>query len=120
MAPPSWANEAQTGLLNNYLPLYETYHASTKRYQPFWDTINAAYLQEFPFLPDGVNPKSLDEAEFALYSKKLAKLYSVRQVPVRCALSIITQLALSVSKNGTAGEPTVEVETQATPLRQGR
>ncbi|RXW14547.1 hypothetical protein EST38_g11302 [Candolleomyces aberdarensis] len=76
MAPPSWADEAQTGLLNSYLPLYETYHASTRRYQPFWDTIYSAYLQEFPVLAKDVTPESLDEAEFALYSANLARLYA--------------------------------------------
>ncbi|KAJ2914680.1 hypothetical protein MD484_g5746, partial [Candolleomyces efflorescens] len=75
MAPPSWATAPQLVLLTNYLPLYEAYHASTKRYQPFWDTINAAFLQEFPILPDGVTPESLNETEFAEYSAKLAKLY---------------------------------------------
>jgi hypothetical protein len=80
MAPPSWATEPQTVLLTNYLPLYEVYHASTKRYQLFWDTINAAFLQEFPILSDGVTPESLDETEFAEYSAKLAKLYLVRPI----------------------------------------
>jgi hypothetical protein len=77
MAPPSWATVTQTTLLNKFLPLYETYHASTKRYQPFWDTINAAFVQEFPFLAEGVTPESLDDKEFEVYSGQLAKLYNV-------------------------------------------
>ena len=80
MAPKGWTTEAQSALLHQYLPLYDE-HALTKRYQRFWDTINAKYLQEFPILPEGVGPDSLDDEERRAYSEALNKLYSVCPVP---------------------------------------
>jgi hypothetical protein len=66
--------------LHQYLPLYDK-HALTKRYQRFWDTINAKYLQQFPILPEGVSPDSLNDEERRAYSENLNKLYSVCAVP---------------------------------------
>jgi hypothetical protein len=78
MAPPSWATDKQAKLLTDYIPLYETYQESTKRYQPFWDVVNAAFLKEWPVLPPGSNPEAFNEAESKVYSDNLAKLYKVR------------------------------------------
>ncbi|RXW15646.1 hypothetical protein EST38_g10204 [Candolleomyces aberdarensis] len=75
MAPKGWTTDALSAFLHQYLPLYDK-HAFTKRYQPFWDTINAKYLQEFPILPEGVSPDSLNDEERQAYSETLNKLYS--------------------------------------------
>lgn len=78
MAPPSWATEKQLVFLTGYVPLYETYQQS-RRYQPFWDLINAAFLKEWPILPPGPNPDALStKDESKAYSKALTKLYKVR------------------------------------------
>lgn len=80
MAPKGWTTEAQAAFLTEYLSLYDTY-ALHKRYQRFWDTINAKYLEKFPILPTGVTADSLDDDERKSYTESLNKLYSVGQVP---------------------------------------
>ncbi|KAJ2921598.1 hypothetical protein H1R20_g15504, partial [Candolleomyces eurysporus] len=76
MPPKGWASDPQAELLTSYIPLYETYQNTTKRYQPFWDVVNAAYLQQWPILPPGVKVDDLDEVAFQVYSDQLNKLYS--------------------------------------------
>lgn len=94
MAPPSWATDEQTALLTSYVPLYETYQSTTKRYQPFWDMINAAFLEKWPILPPGVKPQDLSEVDFAQYSENLAKLYKVHQILTFIfAIDLTTQLS---------------------------
>lgn len=80
MAPKGWTTESQATFLTRFLPLYDTY-AVRKRYQPFWDTINAKYLREFPILPEGVSAESLSEGDYKNYSEELNKLYTVCEVP---------------------------------------
>ena len=80
MAPKGWTTDAQAEFLASYLPLYDTY-AVRKRYQPFWDTINASYLRKFPILADGVSAESLNEEDRRSYTEELNKLYTVCQVP---------------------------------------
>ncbi|KAJ2919076.1 hypothetical protein MD484_g1361, partial [Candolleomyces efflorescens] len=75
MAPKSWADDAQYEFLMSYFPLYEKYHSTTKRYQPFWDVLYPAYTQKWPILPSGTNPEDLEGERFDEYSLKLAKLY---------------------------------------------
>lgn len=77
MAPKGWTTEAQAALLTEHLALYDEY-AFRKRYQPFWDTINAKFLQQFPILPEGVSIESLNDEERQSYTEKLNRLYSVR------------------------------------------
>ncbi|KAJ2932248.1 hypothetical protein H1R20_g4856, partial [Candolleomyces eurysporus] len=76
MAPKSWASTPQAAFLSSYLPLYETYQTSVRRYQPFWDKVNAEYLERWPVLPPSISAESLDEVEFKVYSNNLNKLYS--------------------------------------------
>ncbi|RXW14658.1 hypothetical protein EST38_g11196, partial [Candolleomyces aberdarensis] len=76
MAPKTWATDPQTELLTSYIPLYESYQASTRQYQPFWDTIFALYLENWPILDAGVTPDSLNEDEFAEYTTALNRLYA--------------------------------------------
>ncbi|KAJ2926544.1 hypothetical protein H1R20_g10550, partial [Candolleomyces eurysporus] len=76
MAPKTWATVPQAAFLSSYLPLYETYQTSVRRYQPFWDKVNAEYLKRWPILPAGVSAETLDEVEFEVYSNNLNKLYS--------------------------------------------
>lgn len=80
MAPPTWATKDQTVFLTGHVPLYETYQATTKKYQPFWDMVNAEFLEKWPILAPEVNAQDLTEGAFQEYSKELAKLYKVRQV----------------------------------------
>jgi hypothetical protein len=80
MAPPTWANDEQTTFLTSYVSLYETYQSTTRKYQPFWDMINAAFLEKWPILAPGDNPQDLTGDAFRQYSKDLAKLYKVRQI----------------------------------------
>jgi hypothetical protein len=80
MAPKSWASDPQLELLMRYVPLYKSYQASTKQYQPFWDKINALFIQNWPILAPGVTPDSLNEEESEAYTKALTKLYSVSRV----------------------------------------
>ncbi|KAJ2927456.1 hypothetical protein H1R20_g9638, partial [Candolleomyces eurysporus] len=75
MAPKGWTTDAQAAFLTEYLSLYDKY-ALNRRYQPFWDTINAKYLRRFPILPEGVSAEGLSEEEHQAYSEKLSKLYS--------------------------------------------
>ncbi|KAJ2925515.1 hypothetical protein H1R20_g11579, partial [Candolleomyces eurysporus] len=76
MAPKSWATDDQGDLLTGYIPLYKTYQATTKRYQPFWDIVFPQFLQRWPILPDGTTVESLNEEEFNEYVKRLDKLHS--------------------------------------------
>ncbi|KAJ2929122.1 hypothetical protein H1R20_g7974, partial [Candolleomyces eurysporus] len=76
MAPKSWASMPQAAFLSSYLPLYETYQTSVRQYQPFWDKVNAEYLERWPVLSPGVSAESLDKVEFKVYSNNLNKLYS--------------------------------------------
>jgi hypothetical protein len=71
-------------LLNGYIPLYESYQASTRQYQLFWDKINAVFLENWPILAAGVTPESLNEEELEAYTKALSKLYSVSPVSNLC------------------------------------
>jgi CTP:phosphocholine cytidylyltransferase-like protein len=80
MAPKGWTTNAQAEFLTSFLPLYDTY-ALRKRYQPFWDTINAKYLRQFPILPEGVSADSLNEEDRQSYTQELNKLYMVCRVP---------------------------------------
>ncbi|RXW13409.1 hypothetical protein EST38_g12446 [Candolleomyces aberdarensis] len=75
MAPKGWTTDAQATFLTSYLTLYDNY-AITRRYQPFWDIVNAQYLENWPILPEGISPESLGEDEFKAYSDSLSKLYS--------------------------------------------
>jgi hypothetical protein len=81
MAPKGWASDSQSTLLTSFIPLYEQYQNTTKRYQPFWDLINAAYLKEFPILALGVSVDDLDEDALKAYSDQLVKLFTVSRFP---------------------------------------
>ncbi|KAJ2924243.1 hypothetical protein H1R20_g12850, partial [Candolleomyces eurysporus] len=55
--------------------MYERYQSTTRKYQPFWDFINPAFLEKWPILPAGTKVEDLDETAFKNYSESLNKLY---------------------------------------------
>ncbi|KAJ2927769.1 hypothetical protein H1R20_g9321, partial [Candolleomyces eurysporus] len=75
MAPLSWATAKQTELLTSYVTLYKD-QGTMRKYQLFWDTLNVAFLKEWPILPPPrTSLDMLNEEETQAYSDALAKLY---------------------------------------------